>query len=143
MNNQELIQKLNKDGVLSKDEFVKLLKSYTNSDLKFAQEEAVKIAKTHFGNQIYIRGLIEFTNICRQDCYYCGLRCSNSQAQRYRLTEDDILSCCEEGYPLGFRTFVLQGGEDPFFNDEKLCGLVRSIKDHHPLRYKITDSLPT
>ena len=129
MNNKELIQKLNKDGILEKEEFVSLLNTFTEKDLKFAQSLAVKTAKKHFGNKIYIRGLIEFTNICKNDCLYCGLRCSNKNAERYRLTPEEILACCEAGYPLGFRTFVLQGGEDPFFDDDALCNIVREIKN--------------
>lgn len=132
MNNRHLIQKLNKDGSLTKSEFVSLLSSYTPSDLEYAQKTAVSIAKQYFGNQIYIRGLIEFTNICRQDCLYCGLRCSNSSAKRYRLTENEILECCRVGYPLGFRTFVLQGGEDSYFNDDRMCSIIKSIKAEFP-----------
>lgn len=132
MNNLKLIEKLNKNGILTKSEFVDLIKTYTNSDLKFAQQTAVEISKNHFGNKIYIRGLIEFTNICKQDCFYCGLRCSNSSAERYRLTKEDILLCCDEGYKMGFRTFVLQGGEDPYFDDEMMCNIVKSIKTKYP-----------
>lgn len=132
MNNRELIQKLNECGTLQKEEFVTLLKTYTKEDLEFARGLAVKIAKKHFGNTIYIRGLIEFTNICRQDCFYCGLRCSNSKANRYRLSKEEILDCCKAGYPLGFRTFVLQGGEDTFFDDDKMCDIIKSIKSEFP-----------
>lgn len=81
-----------------------------------------------YGNRIFIRGLIEFTNYCKNDCYYCGIRCSNQKAERYRLTQEDILSCCAEGYRLGFRTFVLQGGEDPYFTDARLTEIVRAIR---------------
>ena len=95
-------------------------------------KEASQTAKTNFGNNIYIRGLIEFTNYCRNDCYYCGIRNSNHNAKRYRLTNEQILNCCDIGYELGFRTFVLQGGEDTFFNDYKICLLVSSIKDKYP-----------
>ncbi|MDO4744504.1 MAG: [FeFe] hydrogenase H-cluster radical SAM maturase HydE [Clostridia bacterium] len=132
MNNRELIQKLNDCGTLQKEEFATLLKTYTKDDLEFARSLAVKIAKKHFGNTIYIRGLIEFTNICRQDCFYCGLRCSNSKVNRYRLSKEEILDCCKTGYPLGFRTFVLQGGEDTFFDDDKMCDIIKSIKSEFP-----------
>lgn len=132
MNNLELIEKLNTDAVLSKQEFISLLSTYTDEDFEFARALAVKTAKQVFGNQIYIRGLIEFTNICRQDCFYCGLRCSNGKAERYRLSADEIYSCCDTGYELGFRTFVLQGGEDPHFDDDKMCEIVSSIKDKFP-----------
>ena len=85
-----------------------------------------------YGADVYIRGLIEFTNYCKNDCYYCGIRCSNKNAQRYRLTKEDILSCCDEGYKLGFRTFVMQGGEDPHFTDKLMCEIVSQIKEHYP-----------
>lgn len=85
-----------------------------------------------YGNAVYIRGLIEFTNYCKNDCYYCGIRRSNGNAQRYRLTRQEILECCAAGYALGFRTFVLQGGEDPYFTCEKIADLVKDIKSIHP-----------
>lgn len=132
MTNNELIKKLESQGVLIHDEFVQILSSYTQEDLEFARGRARKIAQKHFGNKIYIRGLIEFTNICRQNCYYCGLRAENSKVSRYRLTKEDILSCCDEGYPLGFRTFVMQGGEDLHFDDELMCDIIKSIKARYP-----------
>lgn len=85
-----------------------------------------------YGNQVFIRGLIEISNICKNDCYYCGIRRGNHLCQRYRLTEEEILSCCAEGYKLGFRTFVLQGGEDGYFTDDRLCTLLNTIKDRYP-----------
>jgi len=132
MKNRELIQKLNKNGFLTKNEFVSLLSSYSAEDSEFARNLACEIAQAKFGNKIYIRGLIEFTNICRQNCFYCGLRAENNKASRYRLTVDEIMECCREGYPLGFRTFVLQGGEDPHFDDELVCKIVKSIKHEFP-----------
>lgn len=89
-------------------------------------------AKSIYGNKIFVRGLIEFTNHCKNDCYYCGLRKSNISAERYRLDKATILNCCQLGYGLGFRTFVLQGGEDPYFTDELMCDIVSSIKKNHP-----------
>jgi biotin synthase len=79
-----------------------------------------------------VRGLIEFSNVCKNDCYYCGIRCGNAAVQRYRLDEDTILACCVEGYDLGYRTFVLQSGEDPYYTDERICALVRRIRAQHP-----------
>lgn len=95
-------------------------------------ELAVKARKAIYGNTVYIRGLIEISNVCKNDCLYCGIRRSNRNCQRYRLSKEDILSCCREGYALGFRTFVLQGGEDPAFTDDVLCELVQAIKTEHP-----------
>ncbi len=132
MNNQNLILKLEKDGFLSRDEFVSLVSTYTSDDSALAKALARKIAHKYFGNKIYIRGLIEFTNICRQNCFYCGLRCENKNISRYRLTLDDILKCCSEGYSLGFRTFVLQGGEDPYFTDDEMCEIISKIKASFP-----------
>lgn len=89
---------------------------------------ADKTRKEYYGNKVYLRGLIEFTNYCKNDCYYCGIRKSNLKAVRYRLTKDEILECCNEGYNLGFRTFVLQGGEDPYYNDDVMCDIVSEIR---------------
>lgn len=85
-----------------------------------------------YGTEVYVRGLIEFTNYCKNDCYYCGIRRSNGKADRYRLTERQILNCCRQGWALGFRTFVLQGGEDPWYTDERICHIVRAIKGEFP-----------
>lgn len=95
-------------------------------------EEAVRLRKAYYGDKVFTRGLIEFTNYCKNNCYYCGIRRGNTHADRYRLTEEEILECCDKGYELGFRTFVLQGGEDPYYTDEKIAALVASIKGKHP-----------
>ena len=96
------------------------------------RSRAQALCQEVYGRRVFIRGLIEFTNFCKNDCYYCGIRKSNRRAQRYRLSQEDILSCCGMGYGLGFRTFVLQGGEDPWFTDERLCAIVRAIKARWP-----------
>ena len=93
---------------------------------------AQRTAQSVYGNSVFVRGLIEFTNHCKNDCYYCGIRKSNVHADRYRLDKDTILACCEQGHALGFRTFVLQGGEDLYFTDDIICDIVSSIKAHHP-----------
>ena len=93
---------------------------------------ADKIRQQYYGKKVYIRGLIEFTNYCKNNCYYCGIRAGNAHAQRYRLSKEQILDCCAEGYKLGFRTFVLQGGEDPYFTDERICEIVAAIRKQHP-----------
>lgn len=126
-----LIDKLEKGNRLTKEEFAILIDNATEEDRQYLFSKARKIKERYFGNKIYIRGLIEFTNYCNNDCYYCGIRRSNKEAERYRLTKDDILSCCETGYSLGFRTFVLQGGEDPYFNDERMTDIVSSIKERY------------
>ena len=99
---------------------------------EYLYQKAREVSEPIFHKAVYLRGLIEFTNICKNDCYYCGIRCSNSNAERYRLTKEQILSCCEIGAKLGFKTFVLQGGEDPYYTDDKICDIVRSIKNAHP-----------
>lgn len=93
---------------------------------------ADRVRRQHYGTAVYLRGLIEFTNYCKNDCYYCGIRASNTAVKRYRLDEDTILSCCREGYTLGFRTFVLQGGEDPYFQDDFICSIVSRIRQAFP-----------
>ncbi|MBQ9149164.1 MAG: [Oscillospiraceae bacterium] len=127
-----LLDKLERDGVLSQQEFVTLIE---NRNEELAQElfrRARAKREAHYGKDVFIRGLIELTNYCKNDCFYCGIRCSNRNAQRYRLTKEEILDCCREGYGLGYRTFVLQGGEDPWYNPERIEDLVRSIKENHP-----------
>ena len=88
---------------------------------------ADQVRREHYGDEVYVRGLIEFTNYCKNNCYYCGIRRDNLKADRYRLTKEEILLCCEEGYRLGFRTFVLQGGEDAYFTDDRVCDMVSEI----------------
>ncbi|MBQ9009600.1 MAG: [Clostridia bacterium] len=85
-----------------------------------------------YGTDIFIRGLIEISNICRNDCLYCGIRRSNAHCQRYRLLPGDILACAEEGYHLGFRTIVLQGGEDAYYTDDRLTDLIRELRRRWP-----------
>lgn len=94
-------------------------------------ERADSVRRKIYGDEVYIRGLIEFTNYCKNNCYYCGIRRDNKACERYRLSKDDILSCCEEGYSLGFRTFVLQGGEDPYYTDDILCEIVSEIRNRY------------
>ncbi|MBO4631043.1 MAG: [FeFe] hydrogenase H-cluster radical SAM maturase HydE, partial [Lentisphaeria bacterium] len=93
---------------------------------------AVAVRQRYFGRKVFLRGLVEFTSYCRNNCYYCGLRAGNSKAARYRLTETEILTVCRHGYEMGFRTMVLQGGEDPSFGDEKLARIVEKLKASHP-----------
>lgn len=96
----------------------------------FAAADAVR--REHYGTDVYLRGLIEFTNYCKNNCYYCGIRAANAKAKRYRLTPEQILACADEGYTLGYRTFVLQGGEDPYFTDDRVCEIVAALHKAHP-----------
>ena len=128
-----IAEKFIKQGQLEQEEYPELLNLYKDPEtVGVIRQEAVRIQKKYFGNKIYTRGLVEFTNYCRNDCYYCGIRHSNTNAERYRLTKEEILQCCENGHELGFRTFVLQGGEDPWFNDERMIDIIKSIKQNYP-----------
>lgn len=129
---REIIDSLEKNGNLEKEQLKILLETKNQEAIEYLHERARETAHRIYGNKVYIRGLIEFTNYCKNDCYYCGIRRSNGHADRYRLSREQILSCCEAGYELGFRTFVLQGGEDPYFTDEKICTLVSGIKKAYP-----------
>ena len=129
---EKIIEHLKTEQMLSVGELDCLLTTEDTETVEKLKAEARMAAQSVYGKQIYIRGLIEFTNYCKNDCYYCGIRRGNACAERYRLTEEQILSCCATGYELGFRTFVLQGGEDPYFTDEKICGLVSAIKQAYP-----------
>ena len=126
-----LIEKLNQTHALMRDEALQLIREGAeHKDKLFAL--AQQTAQQSFGRNIFVRGLIEFTNYCKNDCYYCGIRRSNKNAARYRLTQDEILECCRAGYMLGFRTFVLQGGEDYTYSDGDIAAIVRAIKQQHP-----------
>lgn len=127
-----LVEKLIEQGFLSKDEYITLLGSYTEEQRLRLQARAVELRKQYYGNKVFVRGLIEFTNYCKNNCYYCGIQASNGDAKRYRLTKEEILECCDTGWKLGFRTFVLQGGEDPFFTDDQIVDIVREIKKQYP-----------
>ena len=129
---KNLIDKLEKNQILSKEEFVRLLAISEKDDIDYLTERAKSVRDDIYGKKVFIRGLIEISNYCKNDCYYCGIRRSNKNAQRYRLSKEQILSCCENGYELGFRTFVMQGGEDAFFKDEVVCDIVSSIKERYP-----------
>lgn len=117
----------------SKADYMELLSLWQEETVRRRlADRAVEIRKQHYGNEIFTRGLIEFTNYCKNDCYYCGIRRSNKNVCRYRLTADEILECCEIGYELGFRTFVLQGGEDAYFTAQRMEELIRQIKMQYP-----------
>ena len=127
---KELIDKLSHEGILTEEEYLHLIRNRDEAR-EYAAAAARKTREDFYGNRIFIRGLIEFTNYCKNNCYYCGIRAGNANCERYRLTPDEIVFCADSGYELGFRTFVLQGGEDPFFTDEVLCGVIRRIKENH------------
>lgn len=129
---KKLIEKLAIEHSLSLGEYKNLIEGYNEENAAFLAELAVEERKKHYSNSVYIRGLIEISNICKNNCFYCGIRRDNRDCERYRLTKEDILSCCDEGYTLGFRTFVMQGGEDSFFTDTVLCDIITDIKKKYP-----------
>ena len=132
MRTEEIAEKLINGEAPEKAELLELIRARTPEVFKRLASAADKKRREVYGDAVYTRGLIEFTNCCKNDCLYCGIRRSCKSAERYRLTEEEILSCCAEGHRLGFRTFVLQGGEDPFFTPERVSSLVRAIKAAHP-----------
>lgn len=129
----ELVEKLIKNHCLEEEEYRQLLLLQKDRRVReLIKEEAVALSKRYYENKVFIRGLIEFTNHCKNGCYYCGINRKNTEVRRYRLSLEEILGCCKEGYRLGFRTFVLQGGEDPFFTDDYMVEIIESIKREHP-----------
>lgn len=129
---KELIERLERERDLTNAEFAVLLDQSSGADRDFLFERARAVRDAHYGRKVYIRGLIELTNYCKNDCFYCGIRKSNASCERYRLTKEQILSCCESGYALGFRTFVLQGGEDGWYTDERMTDIVRAMRQAYP-----------
>ena len=129
---KKLIDRLHATGSLDRKQWIQLLSERSEETDQYARDLGNKVRQQIYGNDIYVRGLVEFTNYCKNDCYYCGIRRSNKNAQRYRLTEEDILLCCQQGYELGFRTFVLQGGEDGYYTDERLLSIIHKIKAEYP-----------
>lgn len=129
----DIVSRFLKERTLSEEEFVLLLQQSGDAAVRETlRREALALCRNYYGNQVYIRGLIEFTNYCKNNCYYCGIRRDNPHVRRYRLSTEEILSCCREGYGLGYRTFVLQGGEDPYFTDERMTELIRQIREEYP-----------
>ncbi|MBQ7117878.1 MAG: [Clostridia bacterium] len=129
---RELTDKLITGHSLEENEYRELICLRDEESALILQKEAVRLRKKFYGDKVFIRGLIEVSNICKNDCYYCGIRKSNRLCDRYRLTKEETLSCCRDGYALGFRTFVMQGGEDGAFSDEFLCDVIREIKVLYP-----------
>jgi biotin synthase len=132
MNNiKELIDKLYETNSLSKEELLYIVNNIDESNKEYLIAKAHDTRMKHYGSKVFMRGLIEFSNYCKNDCYYCGIKRSNRGAERYRLTLEQILDCCKLGYNLGYRTFVLQGGEDPFYTDEKVVEMIKAIKSQY------------
>lgn len=129
---KNLVDRLRREKHLESEEYLRLLMSVNEDLLKYINTSAREVAVERFGKAIYARGLIEITNYCRNNCYYCGIRCGNATLERYRLSIEQILDCCETGSKLGLKTFVLQGGEDPLMNEDFITELVTVIRSHFP-----------
>lgn len=132
MQRQRRIDELARARMLPKEELIALIADATPESDEYLFGIARRAREAVYGRAVYMRGLIEFTNYCKNDCYYCGIRRSASGADRYRLSEEQILDCCASGYALGFRTFVLQGGEDGYYTDERIVSIVSAIKKAYP-----------
>ena len=129
---RDLIDRLSAGEALSEAQLLQLIEARDDEAAALLSARAVAARRAIYGTDVYTRGLIEISNICKNDCLYCGIRRSNGNAKRYRLTPEQILECADEGHALGFRTFVLQGGEDMWFTDERLCGIVSALKARFP-----------
>lgn len=129
---KKIVDKLEKDRILSDEEFKTLLTTDDEEVISYLQERARAVREKIYGKDVFVRGLIEFTNYCKNGCLYCGINCRNTKIERYRLTKEQIVECSDLGYSLGFRTFVLQGGEDPYYTDEIIVDIVKTLKSLHP-----------
>ena len=129
---KKIIDKLSETRDLSDEELIRLLECEDDETNEYLHQKAREVREKIYGKDVYIRGLVEFTNYCRNNCYYCGIRSGNKCAERYRLSEEEIIKATDAGYELGFRTFVLQGGEDMYFTDDKMCEIISTIKKNHP-----------
>lgn len=130
--NRELVERLVRERTLSLGEYERLLDEADDCDAAALAAAADSVRRDVFGVGVFVRGLVEISNRCKNDCLYCGIRRGNASARRYRLAPEEIVACADEGYRLGFMTVVLQGGEDPFFTDDVVCGIVRAVKRRHP-----------
>lgn len=128
----DIIEKLYSGSNISDEELKALIETDNDSAAEILRRRADEVRQKHYGRKVFLRGLIEISSYCRNDCLYCGIRRSNKSADRYRLSREEILSCCENGYSLGFRTFVMQGGEDSYFTDDVMCGIISEIKEKYP-----------
>lgn len=128
---ESIVKRIIETHSLTVDEYEDLITNINSEDREILRCEAVKLAKEIYGNEIYVRGLIEISNICKNNCYYCGIRAGNKNCERYRLTADEIYDCCKIGYDLGYRTFVLQGGEAPYYTDELMVEIISNIRKNY------------
>lgn len=128
----ELVGKLYETHDLTDEELISLINSDDSEVSELLRQRADETRQKYYGKKVFLRGLIEISSFCKNNCFYCGIRRDNKSAQRYRLSREEILSCCENGYELGFRTFVMQGGEDAFYDDRFMCDIISEIKNRYP-----------
>ena len=129
---KDIIDKLSAEHNASREELLYLISNINEEETKYLVEKSDEVRRKYYGNKVYMRGLIEFTNYCKMDCMYCGIRKSNKNADRYRLTFDEIMECAQMGDKLGYKTYVLQGGEDPYFTDERMVAIIKEMKRRYP-----------
>jgi biotin synthase len=125
------IDQLAANNTLPREELLDLIQNITEEDRLYLFEKSLEAKETFYDKSVFMRGLIEISSYCAQNCSYCGIRRDNENAERYRLDIEQILACCKEGYDLGYRTFVLQGGEDPYYTDERLVELLTAVKNKY------------
>lgn len=128
----DIVEKLYRTSDLSDDELTALIETNDKDAAELLRRYADETRQKSYGKKVFLRGLIEVSSFCKNDCIYCGIRRSNKDAERYRLSREEIMSCCENGYELGFRTFVMQGGEDGSFTDDLMCSVISEIKEKYP-----------
>lgn len=128
----DVVEELYRTGDTSDENLLSLINCCDSETALRLRQYADEVRQRYYGKSVYLRGLIEISSFCKNNCLYCGIRRENKSAERYRLSAEQILQCCEKGYELGFRTFVMQGGEDPYFTDERLCPLISEIKRRYP-----------
>ena len=128
----DIVEKLYRTSDLTDEELTALIETDDKDVAELLRRYADETRQKSYGKKVFLRGLIEVSSYCKNDCIYCGIRRSNKDAQRYRLSREEILSCCENGYELGFRTFVMQGGEDSSFTDDFMCSVISEIKEKYP-----------
>lgn len=129
---KKTVEKLYRIGELSDSELKALIVSDDEEAAELLRKYADEVRRKYYGKKVFLRGLIEISSYCRNDCLYCGIRRSNKDAERYRLSPEEILACAENGYELGFRTFVMQGGEDAYFTDDVMCGIISQLRRKYP-----------
>jgi len=125
-----IVDGLEKNHVGKAEDYLYLLNNINEENRQYLSNAALRVKEEFYGKEIYIRGIVEFSNFCKQNCLYCGIRKDNAHVDRYRLSHKEIVEACRKGYALGYRTFVLQSGEDPYFTDDRVVAIIKDIRDN-------------